>query len=183
MTTIRLDRAALVRRAMVDLVAENGIHGASMGQVAQRAGVATGTAYVHYESKDDLMVAAFVEVKERLGAVATEGVDPTMAPDERFAAVWRRIYLFLRDDPSVARFLSQLDVSPLRAQAHAALPDDDQLTRLADSMTSHLVALPGEILYELGLAPAVRLVATDTTIGTDELEVVIAACWRAISRG
>ena len=35
-----------------------GFHGASMGAVAREAGVATGTAYTHYASKDDLVLAA-----------------------------------------------------------------------------------------------------------------------------
>lgn len=49
-----IDRAAIVRRAMVELVAQRGIHGTSMNQLAERAWVATGPAYVHYDSKDDV---------------------------------------------------------------------------------------------------------------------------------
>ena len=41
------DRPAAIRRALRDLVAERGFHGASMGAVAKEAGVAAGTAYVH----------------------------------------------------------------------------------------------------------------------------------------
>ncbi|NNF64568.1 MAG: TetR family transcriptional regulator, partial [Acidimicrobiia bacterium] len=52
----KVDRAALVRRAVVELVAENGFRGASMAAIAAHAGVATGTAYVHYSSKDELVV-------------------------------------------------------------------------------------------------------------------------------
>ena len=36
---------------MVELVAENGFRGTSMAAVAQRAGVATGTAYVHFRRR------------------------------------------------------------------------------------------------------------------------------------
>ena len=39
-TPTRVDRAALVRQAFLELVAERGFHGASMSSVAQRAGVA-----------------------------------------------------------------------------------------------------------------------------------------------
>ncbi len=66
------DRAAAVRAAMRALVARSGFHGASMGAVAREAGVATGTAYVHYGSKDELVIAAFVESKQRLGEAATQ---------------------------------------------------------------------------------------------------------------
>lgn len=182
MTTTRVDRAALVRRAMVELVAENGIHGTSMGQVAARAGVATGTAYVHYASKDDLLIAAFVEVKQQLAAAVVAGLEPSAAPRALFDAVWRAIYEHLRHDPSLARFLTQLDESPLRSRAHDSMPADDPLMALAADMAPYLVDLPVEIVYELGLAPAVRLIATETTLDETQLSLVIDACWRAISR-
>ena len=44
------ERAARIRRALVELVAEHGLHGAGMSAVANRAGVGTGTAYVYYAS-------------------------------------------------------------------------------------------------------------------------------------
>ena len=180
--TTRVDRAALVRRAVVDLVAENGIHGTSMSQVANRAGVATGTAYVHYSSKTELLIAAFAEIKAELAARVSAGLDVTGGPGETFATTWRRVYDFLRDDPARARFLTQIDDSPLRAQAHDALPDDDPLIALAAAMSSHLVDLPLEIVYELGLAPAVRLAAAGIVIDDDQIRQVTEACWRAIGR-
>lgn len=182
MTAPRIDRAALVRRAMVELVAERGIHGASMAQVAERAGVATGTAYVHYGSKEELLVAAFVEVKVELGTAATRDVDLAAPAADIFSSLWRGIYAHVRRDPALARFLTQIDESPLRKRAHEALPDDDPLTGLAAAMAPHLVDLPLEILYELGLAPAIRLVASETGIDVSRLELVVESCWRSISR-
>lgn len=182
LTQTKVDRAALVRRAMVELVAERGIHGTSMSQVAERAGVATGTAYVHYESKEDLLIAAFVEAKRNLGEVAFEDLDQSVTPQESFDSLWRRIYRYLRGDPALARFLSQIDQSPLRTRAHDALPEDDALMSLAADMSEHLVELPAEILYELGLAPAARLVASSTDLDDSRLGIVIDACWRAIHR-
>lgn len=180
--TTTVDRAALVRRAMVDLVAERGLHGTSMSQVAQRAGVGTGTAYVYYESKEDLLIAAFVEVKSRLGGLATSGVDLAGPPEEVFEGIWRRVYSTLRNDPEMARFLIQVEVSPLRKRAHEALVDDDPLSSAAEVISDHLVDLPGEVLYDLALAPAVRLAASDEELTPEELERVVSACWRAIKK-
>jgi AcrR family transcriptional regulator len=42
-----MDRAAAVRSALRTLVARNGFQGASMSAVADKAGVATATAYTH----------------------------------------------------------------------------------------------------------------------------------------
>lgn len=182
MTTANVDRAALVRRAMVELVAERGIHGTSMSQVAQRAGVATGTAYVHYGSKDELLIAAFVEAKAQVGAAVTRDLDLTAPPQETFSRLWRGLYEYLRDDLHLARFLTQIDESPLRARAHEALGEDDPLVRLGEEMADHLVDLPVEIVYELGLAPAARLAASDASLEDDQIDTVVDSCWRAIHR-
>ncbi|MGD2059811.1 MAG: helix-turn-helix domain-containing protein [Acidimicrobiia bacterium] len=180
MTATRVDRAALVRRGLIEVVAEEGLQGASMSLVARRAGVATGTAYVHYDSKEELLLAAFAEVKGALGNAALSGVTEEMLPRETFEKVWRNCYDFLRNDPATAVFLLQVEASPLRSLAHGSLPGDDPLTGAADRLSEHLVDLPGELLYELGLAPAVRLAATHQDLTDEQLATMIRSCWNAV---
>lgn len=177
-----IDRAALVRRAMIELVAERGIHGTSMSQVADRAGVATGTAYVHYQSKEELLIAAFVAVKRSLGQAGVQSVDPSASPRHAFETVWRNVHDHLRGDPAIARFLVQLEASPLREPAHAALREDDPLTATARALAANLVDLPIAIIYDLALAPAVRLVASGLELTDDQLDTLIKSCWKAVSR-
>ncbi len=66
-----IDCTAALRQALRTLVARHGLHGASMSAIAKEAGVAQGTAYVHYESKEQLLVAAYLELKREMG---TSGV-------------------------------------------------------------------------------------------------------------
>jgi AcrR family transcriptional regulator len=182
------DRAAAVRDALRRLVARRGFHGASMSAVAAAAGVATGTAYVHYRSKDDLVIAAYAELKREVGHAAVAGLDPAAPVAEQFRTVWRAIHDHLADDPDRARFLVQVEASPYAARAHAAAleaTDDPLLTVIADSALGRdLAPLPLPILYDLGIAPAVRLAAeaADGSGGDLDLDAVAAACWRAISR-
>jgi AcrR family transcriptional regulator len=184
-TPTRIDRATLVRRALVELVAERGFRGTSMSAVAERAGVATGTAYVHYGSKDELVVAAYREVKLCLGRAAVGGVDEAAPPADRFRALWLGIYDHLAADPVRARFLVQIDASPYAAEAHAAAAGDpdDQLMAAATApdLAALLVDLPVEVLYDLGLGPAVRLAASGIRLPREGLARVAGACWRAIS--
>jgi TetR/AcrR family transcriptional repressor of multidrug resistance operon len=167
---------------MVELVAERGIHGTSMSQVANRAGVATGTAYVHYQSKEDLLIAAFVEVKTHLGEAALENVDPTADPRAIFDTVWRNSFRYLEDDPAVAEFLLQVEASPLRVAAHETMPEDNLLSEMAQRLSSVLVDLPAELLYDLSLAPVVRLVASGASLTTSEVDTLIESCWQAVHK-
>jgi AcrR family transcriptional regulator len=179
------DRAAAVRGALRTLVARNGFHGASMSAVAREAGVATGTAYTHYASKDDVVLAAYRETKAKLAAAATAGLDATAEAGPRFRGIWLASYRHLKANPDHARFLLQVDHSPYRSAAHeAVIADGDPLVAqaAAPDAAAWLLPLPLEVIYELGLSPAVRLAAGETELTQEQLSQIADACWRAISQ-
>ena len=181
-----VDRAALVRRALRSLVAERGFHGASMSAVARHAGVATGTAYTHYASKDALVLAAYRETKEQLGAAATSGLDPSDPPQRRFCQMWLATHRHLAHHPEDARFILQVDHSPYRHDLYAAVIADDEpllVAVTAPDIAAQMLPLPLEVIWELGLAPAVRLaaIAHEIPLNNHELAEIANACWRAVS--
>ncbi len=185
MTVPPVDRAAAVRGALRTLVARNGFHGASMSAVASEAGVATGTAYTHYASKDEVVLAAYRETKAELAAAATTGLDPTAEAAARFRGIWLASYRHLKANPDHARFLVQVDHSPYRSAAHeAVIADGDPLVAqaAAPDAAAWLLPLPLEVIYELGLSPAVRLAAGGTELTEEQLSQIADACWRAITR-
>jgi AcrR family transcriptional regulator len=180
------DRAAAVRRALRALVARHGFHGASMSAIAAEAGVATGTTYTHYASKDELVLAAYLETKAELAAAATAQIDAAAAPEERFREMWLAIHRHMAANREHALFLLQVDASPYRAAAHEAAhaaAGDPLLEQAAlPDVAARLLPLPLEVIYELGLAPAVRLAVSDAALSDAELAAAADACWRAISR-
>ena len=157
-----------------------------MSAVAAEAGVATGTAYTHYASKDELLIAAYRETKAELAAAATSDLDSSAGPDKRFELLWLSAYRHLAANREHALFLLQVDCSPYRDEAHGAAlaVGDDPLLREAASpdIAARLLPLPLEVLYELGLAPAVRLAASGIELSDEELGAVAEACWRAVTR-
>ena len=180
------DRPARIRQALRHLVAERGFHGASMQAVAKAAGVAAGTAYVHYGSKDELVIDAYRELKGELSAAAVVGVDPGEGPEGQFRVLWANIHRFLLAEPERARFLLQVDVSPYAATAHQAYLDhhpDDPMAAVVEASAAVLVDLPPLVLFDLAIGPVIRLVAA----GTDDLDAgavdrLAGSCWRAITR-
>lgn len=185
MTDKPSDKAAAVRRALRSVVAGAGFHGASMSTVAREAGVATGTAYTHYASKDELVLATYCETKSELGRAATAGVDQDAAPADRFRTLWLAYHAFLREHPEHARFLLQVDHSPYRGPAHEAAlaQEDDPLVShvLEPDLAALLLPLPPDVLYDLALGPAVRLAASGVPLADDQLREVAEACWRAVT--
>jgi AcrR family transcriptional regulator len=53
----REERAALILSAAQDVFADKGYYDASIDEIAARAGIAKGTVYLHFASKEDLLVA------------------------------------------------------------------------------------------------------------------------------
>jgi AcrR family transcriptional regulator len=182
--TARIDRAAALRAAARSMVARHGFHGASVASIASEAGVAADTAYVHYASKDDLLIAAYVEAKRELGLAAVAGVDPDAPPAERFAAMWDRIAGWL--DADRASFLVQFDAGPLAEIGHAraeADPDDPLTAAIAaPDLAALLVGLPPRVLFDLAVGPLVRAVAAQVSLAEPARLALRAACWRAITR-
>lgn len=185
MTDPPMDRATAVRSAVRTLVARNGFHGASMSAVASEAGVATGTAYTHYASKDDLVLAAYRDTKAQLSVAAMAGLDASAETAAQFRGIWLAAYRHLTANPDHARFLLQVDYSPYRTTAHqAVIAGDDPLVAYTVTLyaATRLLPLPLEVIYELGLSPAVRLAAAGTELTDEQLDDIADACWRAISR-
>lgn len=185
MTTGVVDRARAIRLALRDLVAERGFHGTSMSAIASAAGVATGTAYVHYASKEELVHATYVEIKRELGEAVIAAIDPAAPPADRYRALWRASYEHLAAEPERARFLVQLEVSPFAAGARELLAEQgDPIAEEAarPDLVEMLVPLPTDVLYALSLGMAVRLVAAGAELTDDAVELVIEATWRAVTR-
>lgn len=176
------DRAAAVRAAFRRLVADRGFHGASMSAVAREAGVATGTAYLYYASKNELMFAAYLEAKRDLGRAALVNFDHTVPPSDQFRRLWLNVHDHMSEDPSRARFLVQVDSSPFAEEAHARVLEAE-LDELSSGrvMMDELIDLPPLVIYDLAVGPILRLTAAERKVQPAELERLIDACWRAIT--
>jgi AcrR family transcriptional regulator len=62
-------------RAAAGIVARDGMEAATTAAIAAEAGVAEGTLYRHFDSKDDLLIAAYRQMKQEVFVDAAAGVD------------------------------------------------------------------------------------------------------------
>src|SRR5580698_1456672 len=61
--------------AAVKVFAAEGFYNAKVSQIAQAAGVADGTIYLYFKSKDDLLIQLFEDRMERVNANLREAID------------------------------------------------------------------------------------------------------------
>lgn len=103
-----------VERAALELFAECGVGDISTRQIAKRAGMATGTLYRHYASKDELAVALFLDAANRLLASMETGLREGRTPEDKVRALVGCFFDFAANEPHRWQYLMHAH-PPLRA--------------------------------------------------------------------
>lgn len=75
----RQERAELILQVAVEVLAEKGYHETSMDDISARVGVAKGTLYLHFPSKDDLIFALFERELEHLHQAIEEKLNSDLS--------------------------------------------------------------------------------------------------------
>ena len=155
MTSRQLVRRAQLLEAVIDLVREVGPGALQMRDVAERAGIALGTVYRYFSSKEHLLAAALCEWQERL---ARRVLSPRAAEEEASGDLTERVLSYVRKEvrgfarnPKIAELMVQVHVSsdPYAREALA------RMTAINDEVMVKLLAgVPPEraqtIRYALG---------------------------------
>jgi AcrR family transcriptional regulator len=144
-------------RASIGIVAREGLAAATTAAIAQKAGVAEGTLYRHFESKDDLLIAAYRQLKDEVFLQAGAAVDTLAPPRERLKRTWRAIYQAYRNDRDAFLFAQRFMESALaeREGGEGAQAVAEMVTTLyKDGVASgDFKVAPADLLVSLFLAP------------------------------
>jgi TetR/AcrR family transcriptional regulator, repressor of fatR-cypB operon len=97
-------REAILDAAMRTFT-ENTFAGSSMADVAQRAGVAVGSIYRHFPSKESLGNSVHQLWKGRALSAVIAAVDPTAPSRTAFGQMWRALARFAAEHPDAFAFL------------------------------------------------------------------------------
>lgn len=99
MRTLSTDLADALRRGTAAAIAERGVDGVRMADIARHASVARATLYYHFPTRSDLL--HFVHDRTVELAVAHMRVAPTAEPGERLVAMLWAFARFVGDDPAM----------------------------------------------------------------------------------
>jgi AcrR family transcriptional regulator len=183
-------RKAIIQ-ATLELVTEHGFHGAPMAMVAERAGVAAGTIYRFFESKEVLIDAAYKEVEDRLLKKVLEDYPEQGTPREKFTHLARVLVEQWLAYPVEFTFLQQFHNSPYgvavrreKLQGHA---QDVCHSVFAEALEQQAVKdLPIPVLFALAIGPLIYI-CRDHGLGFFDadnglLQQAIESCWSAVKR-
>lgn len=94
------------------LISVYGFHGTPISQIAQHAGVATGTIYHYFASKDELIVELFRYSKQKIQDATFRDHDATAEYHKRFVTTWINLVKHYVQYPEVLSFFEQFYSSP-----------------------------------------------------------------------
>lgn len=108
------DKRRIILDAALAVFAERGYHGTAVPEVAEAAGVGTGTLYRYFAHKEALVNEVYRDAKQRLRSALLDGapeldVYKLDAAERWFAELWRRLGAFAQAEPAAFRFLEMQD--------------------------------------------------------------------------
>lgn len=164
------DKAHQIIEASIDLFAREGFWNTPTSRIAKHAGVATGTLFNYFESKDRLIDAVYKYLKQEWKAHLMAGFPENGALKERVEHIWFRHIDWSHRHPRRHSLMSQLRLSNLVSE-ETQKSQDAELTfayeMIAEGIAAgELIAAPLEYVAQIFYA---QLEATVQYAAREEL--------------
>jgi AcrR family transcriptional regulator len=182
-----------IMQAALELIAEQGFHGAPMAMIADKAGVGAGTIYRYFESKDALIAEIYNELERKVVESLLQGYSLDRCLRDRFVHLSTMIIRYFMANAVHFRFIEQYMNSPygvtLRRERLLGKARDIDLFRhlLQEGIDRQaLKDMPLPLHFALAFGPILSLLR-DHILGFVELDdaliqKAVEACWDGVRR-
>ena len=148
-----MDKRELIINAALKLFVDNGFHGTATSKIAQEAGVANGTLFQYFKTKDELVIALYIHIKDELAEyISNNTADKADIKETLKSQVLSSLYWAL-DNPTKFRFIQQFHTSPYIEQVEQDVLHkqvEPHLTLIQKGIDlGVLKPLPADLVYSL----------------------------------
>src|SRR5215217_4751484 len=104
----RSDKRVRILSAAERVFAKRGFFAARVSEIAKDAGVADGTIYLYFKSKDDLLISLFESRMEQVNTALREAISnvPASKPTDQLRSFIRVYLKLVNDEPAAAEVLT-----------------------------------------------------------------------------
>ncbi|MCO5382448.1 TetR/AcrR family transcriptional regulator [Methanosarcina sp. Z-7115] len=106
------DKRTAIMETALKLFTERGFQGTSTAQISKEAGVATGTFFNYFPTKEDLINSLYFEVKGRLSSSMEKEIESKSTFQERVRRLWSNFINWGIDNQEEFLFVGQFCSSP-----------------------------------------------------------------------
>jgi TetR/AcrR family transcriptional regulator, fatty acid metabolism regulator protein len=100
------DKRERILSAAERIFARHGFFAAKVSDVAKEAGVADGTIYLYFKSKDDLLISLFERRMQQVNGTLRKAVESVSSPREQLRAFVKAYLQLVHDEPAAAEVLT-----------------------------------------------------------------------------
>lgn len=106
------NKIGLIFKSSLQLIQQTGIAGLTMSKLAKHAGLATGTLYIYFKSKEELLQKLYLKLNEESNIRFMKGYDQTKPFKVGFKQVWMNYLKHRIEHHEESVFLEQYYRSP-----------------------------------------------------------------------
>ncbi|WP_410508531.1 TetR/AcrR family transcriptional regulator [Methanosarcina hadiensis] len=106
------DKRKAIMEAALKLFTERGFHGTSTAQISKEAGVATGTLFNYFPTKEDLINSLYFEVKGDLSHAIGKDIEAENNFQDKLRRMWSNLIKWGVDNQEQFLFIGQFCSSP-----------------------------------------------------------------------
>jgi TetR/AcrR family transcriptional regulator, fatty acid metabolism regulator protein len=88
----RAERERLILDAAEEIILEKGYYEMSMDDIAARVGISKGTVYLHFTSKDELVLALLAQHMQKFEDLITQTLHSDLSPSDSLRQLLRKVY-------------------------------------------------------------------------------------------
>jgi AcrR family transcriptional regulator len=184
------DKKDAIFKAMLELISKHGFHSSPMSEVAKQADVAAGTIYHYFKSKDELICALYVKLKQKHIENLFKNDDTAKPFKDRFRSFYLQMINEAIKNPKEFYFLEQFANSPYLSTIPKAeltqldMPIYDFLRKAV--FTQVLRDIPPKILVAFVTGSASSIIKLQLSgefqMTSSDLELAFFTCWDGIKK-
>ena len=106
------DKREAILNSTLELIKDNGFHGTPISMIAKHAGVASGTIYHYFPSKDAIIIALNQKIKTQMVAAMFNEANNGKEYKQQFFDGWINLCKYFINNPSALFFHEQFNSSP-----------------------------------------------------------------------
>jgi AcrR family transcriptional regulator len=148
-----MDKRDLIINAALKLFVDNGFHGTATSKIAQEAGVANGTLFQYFKTKDELVIALYIHFKDELAEYVIKNTADNADIKETIKTQILSSLFWALDNPKEFRFIQQFHTSPYIWQVEQDVINkqiEPHLTLIQKAIKQGTIKpLPAELVYSL----------------------------------
>lgn len=183
-----IEMTELIFVATERLMAKDGFRNLSMHKIAKEANIATGTIYLYFKNKDELLEKLARRLFFLFSQCLEQGKNEGKPYFEQYRQMWWNLWRFLQDNPLLIININQYKSLPILGEIILELEEQSYWNRFCQRAieANELCNFQSKLLFSLSLDSAIKL-SIDRYFLKQELseivlEDVIIRTWRTIQK-